>query len=72
MFKWRKQVREDETPDIYQIIPKAKIIPITDEPPEEGALIKRFSVDLEERLKCNMGQVKEDATMLEKLINNKP
>lgn len=72
MFKWRKQVREDETPDIYRIIPKAKIIPITDEPPEEGALVERFSVDLEERLKCNMGQVKEDATMLEKLINNKP
>ena len=39
---------------------------------DEGDIVKRFSIDLEERLKCNMGQVKEDATMLEKLINNKP
>lgn len=42
-----------------------------DEGGREDDFVERFSVDLEERLKCNMGQVKEDATMLEKLINNK-
>ena len=82
MFKWRKQVRRDETPDIYRIIPKARI-----EMPDqvrhdggiagqarndEGDLVRRFSIDLEERLKCNMGRAKEDACMLEKIINNKP
>ena len=30
------------------------------------------SIDLEEKLKCNMGRAKEDACMLEKIINNKP
>ena len=35
-------------------------------------IVGRFSVDLEERLKCNMGRAKEDACMLEKIINNKP
>ena len=39
---------------------------------DEGDLVKRFSIDLEERLKCNMGRAKEDACMLEKIINNKP
>lgn len=72
MFKARKQARKDEKWDIFRIIPKVKIIPITDEPPDEGALIKRFSIDLEERLKCNMRQSKDDAFMLEKIINNKP
>lgn len=35
-------------------------------------IVGRFSIDLEERLKCNMGRAKEDACMLEKIINNKP
>ena len=80
MFKWRKQVRRDEEPDIYRIVPKARIeMPdqvrhdgILNQVQDDGEIVRRFSIDLEERLKCNMGQVKEDATMLEKLINNKP
>ena len=79
MFKWRKQVRRDEEPDIYRIVPKARIeMPdrvrhdeILNQVQDDGEIVKRFSIDLEERLKYNMGQVKEDATMLEKLINNK-
>lgn len=39
---------------------------------DEGDIVKRFSIDLEERLKCNMRQSKDDAFMLEKIINNKP
>lgn len=38
---------------------------------DEGDIVRRFSIDLEERLKCNMRQSKEDATLLEKIINNK-
>ena len=90
MFKWRKQVRRDEEPDIYRIVPKARIeMPdqvrhdeilnqVQDDGiagqarNDEGDLVRRFSIDLEERLKCNMGRAKEDACMLEKIINNKP
>ena len=79
MFKARKQARKDEKWDIFRIIPKVEILKQVqdDEMPDQvrhddSDIVKRFSVDLEERLKCNMGQVKEDATMLEKLINNKP
>ena len=81
MFKWRKQVRRDEEPDIYRIVPKARIENrsrvgarddgILNQVQDDGEIVKRFSIDLEERMKCNMGQAKEDATMLEKLINNK-
>lgn len=39
---------------------------------DDSDIVKRFSIDLEERLKCNMGRAKEDACMLEKIINNKP
>lgn len=39
---------------------------------DDSDIIKRFSIDLEERLKCNMRQSKDDACMLEKIINNKP
>lgn len=78
MFRWRKKVRKDEDWDISRIVPKVEILNrsrvgarddvVQD---DEGDIVERFSVDLEERLKCNMGQVKEDATMLEKIINNK-
>ena len=93
MFKGRRRFRGDEEWDIFQIIPRVKILKQVqddeipgqarddgmqdDEMPDQVRhdgedIARRFSVDLEERLKCNMGQVKEDATMLEKLINNKP
>ena len=94
MFKWRKQVRRDETPDIYRIIPRVKIEKIPgqardddvqdDEIPGQARddgmpdqvrhddIVGRYSIDLEEKLKCNMGRAKEDACMLEKIINNKP
>ena len=39
---------------------------------DDSDIVKRFSIDLEERLKCNMQQSKDDAFMLEKIINNKP
>ena len=80
MFKGRRRFRGDEKWDIFQIIPKARIeMPdqarhdgiLNQVQDDEGDLVRRFSIDLEERLKCNMGQAKEDATMLEKLINNK-
>lgn len=52
------QARDDEMPDQVR---------------HDGEdIVGRFSVDLEERLKCNMGRAKEDACMLEKIINNKP
>lgn len=69
MFRWRKKVRKDEDWDISRIVPKVEILNQVQD--DEGDIVERFSVDLEERLKCNMGQVKKDATMLEKLINNK-
>lgn len=87
MFKGRKRFRGDEKWDIFQIIPRVKIEKIPgqardDEMPDqvrhdgvqddEGDIVGRFSIDLEERLKCNMGRAKEDACMLEKIINNKP
>ena len=90
MFKWRKQVRRDEEPDIYRIVPKARIeMPdqvrhdeILNQVQDDGIpgqarddgedIVGRFSIDLEERLRCNMGRAKEDACMLEKIINNKP
>lgn len=74
MFRWRRKVREGEDWDISRIVPKVEILnQVQDDVvrDDEGDIVERFSVDLEERLKCNMGQVKEDATMLEKLINNK-
>lgn len=52
------QARDDEMPDQVRH--------------DEGDIVGRFSIDLEERLKCNMGRAKEDACMLEKIINNKP
>lgn len=87
MFKGRRRFRGDEKWDIFQIIPRVKIEKIPgqardddvqdDEIPgqarnDEGDIVGRFSIDLEERLKCNMGRAKEDACMLEKIINNKP
>lgn len=87
MFKGRKRFRGDEKWDIFQIIPRVKIEKIPgqardddvqdDEIPgqardDDSDIAKRFSIDLEERLKCNMGRAKEDACMLEKIINNKP
>lgn len=88
MFKGRKRFRGDEKWDIFQIIPRVKILKQVqddgipgqardDEMPDqvrhdEGDIVGRFSIDLEERLKCNMGRAKEDACMLEKIINNKP
>ena len=87
MFKGRRRFRGDEKWDIFQIIPKVKIEKIPgqardddvqdDEMPDQvrhddSDIVKRFSIDLEERLKCNMGRAKEDACMLEKIINNKP
>lgn len=53
-----KQVQDDEIPGQARN--------------DEGDIVGRFSIDLEERLKCNMGRAKEDACMLEKIINNKP
>lgn len=53
-----KQVQDDEIPGQAR---------------DDGEdIVGRFSIDLEERLKCNMGRAKEDACMLEKIINNKP
>lgn len=88
MFKGRRRrFRGDEKWDIFQIIPRVKIEKIPgqardddvqdDEIPgqardDDSDIAKRFSIDLEERLKCNMGRAKEDACMLEKIINNKP
>lgn len=79
MFKGRKRFRGDEKWDIFQIIPRVKILKQVqdDEIPgqardDDSDIVKRFSIDLEERLKCNMGRAKEDACMLEKIINNKP
>ena len=85
MFKKRRRLREDEEWDISRIIPKVEILRsrvgarddvVQDDGEMPGQarhddIVRRFSVDLEERLKCNMGQVKEDACMLEKIINNK-
>lgn len=87
MFKGRKRFRGDEKWDIFQIIPRVEIEKIPgqardDDVQDDGIpgqardddsdIVKRFSIDLEERLKCNMGRAKEDACMLEKIINNKP
>lgn len=79
MFKGRKRGRRDKEWDIFEIIPKVKILKQVqdDEIPgqardDDSDIVKRFSIDLEERLKCNMGRAKEDACMLEKIINNKP
>ena len=69
MFKGRRRFRGDEKWDIFQIIPRVKILKQVQ---DDGEIVKRFSIDLEERLKCNMGRAKEDACMLEKIINNKP
>ena len=91
MFKGRRRFRGDEKWDIFQIIPRVKILKQVqdDEMPDrvrhdeilnqvqddgiagqarndEGEIVRRFSIDLEERLKCNMGRAKEDACMLEK------
>lgn len=78
MFRWRKKVRKDEDWDISRIIPRVEILNrsrvgarddvVQD---DEGDIVERFSVDLEDRLKCNMGRAKEDACMLETIINNK-
>ena len=103
MFKGRNRFRGDEKWDIFQIIPRVKILKQVqddeipgqardddvqdDEMPDqvrhdggiagqarndEEDIVGRYSIDLEERLKCNMGRAKEDACMLEKIINNKP
>ena len=79
MFKGRRRFRGDEKWDIFQIIPRVKILKQVqdDEIPGQARhdgedIVGRFSIDLEERLKCNMGRAKEDACMLEKIINNKP
>ena len=87
MFKGRRRFRGDEKWDIFQIIPRVKIEKIPgqardDDVQDDGMpdqvrhdgedIVRRFSIDLEERLKCNMGRAKEDACMLEKIINNKP
>ena len=84
MFKARKQARKDEKWDIFRIIPKVEILKQVQDDEiagqarndvvwhDEGDIVKRFSIDLEERLKCNMRQSKDDACMLEKIINNKP
>lgn len=98
MFKGRRRFRGDEKWDIFQIIPRVKILKQVqddgipgqardDDVQDDGMpdrvrhdvvrddgedIVGRFSVDLEERLKCNMGRAKEDACMLEKIINNKP
>ena len=84
MFKARKQARKDEKWDIFRIIPKVEILKQVQDDEiaglarndvvwhDEGDIVKRFSIDLEERLKCNMQQSKDDAFMLEKIINNKP
>lgn len=87
MFKGMKRGRRDKEWDIFEIIPKVKIEKIPgqvrhDDVQDDGIpgqardddsdIVKRFSIDLEERLKCNMGRAKEDACMLEKIINNKP
>lgn len=73
MFKGRKRFRGDEKWDIFQIIPRVKIEKIPGQARNDGEdIVGRFSIDLEERLKCNMGRAKEDACMLEKIINNKP
>ena len=79
MFKGRKRGRRDKEWDIFQIIPRVEILKQVqdDEIPgqardDDSDIVKRFSIDLEDRLKCNMGRAKEDACMLEKIINNKP
>ena len=88
MFKGRKRGRRDKEWDIFEIIPKVKIEKMPDhvrhdDVQDDGGMpdrvrhdgediVGRFSIDLEERLKCNMGRAKEDACMLEKIINNKP
>lgn len=73
MFKGRRRFRGDEKWDIFQIIPRVKIEKIPGQARDDDSdIVKRFSIDLEERLKCNMGRAKEDACMLEKIINNKP
>ena len=73
MFKGRRRFRGDEKWDIFQIIPRVKIEKMPGQVRHDGEdIVGRYSIDLEERLKCNMGRAKEDATMLEKLINNKP
>lgn len=87
MFKGRRRFRGDEKWDIFQIIPRVKIEKMPDQVrhdvvrddgipgqarDDDSDIVKRFSIDLEERLKCNMGRAKEDACMLEKIINNKP
>ena len=84
MFKIRRRLREDEEWDISRIVPKVEILnQVQDDGgmpdqvrhdvvrDDEGDIVRRFSIDLEERLKCNMRQSKEDATLLEKIINNK-
>lgn len=79
MFKGRRRFRGDEKWDIFQIIPRVKILKQVQDDgipgqarDDDSDIVKRFSIDLEERLKCNMGRAKEDACMLEKIINNKP
>lgn len=94
MFKGRRRFRGDEKWDIFQIIPRVKILKqvqddgipgqardddvqddegMPDQVRHDGEdIVGRYSIDLEERLKCNMGRAKEDACMLEKIINNKP
>ena len=103
MFKGRNRFRGDEKWDIFQIIPRVKILKQVqddeipgqarddgmpdqvrhDDVQDDGGMpdqvrhdgediVGKYSIDLEERLKCNMGRAKEDACMLEKIINNKP
>ena len=84
MFKGRKRGRRDEEWDIFEIIPKVKTLKQVqddeipgqardDDVQDDGEdIVGRYSIDLEERLKCNIGRAKEDACMLEKIINNKP
>ena len=82
MFKGRRRFRGDEKWDIFQIIPRVKIEKMPDQVRHDEIagqarndgedIVGRYSIDLEERLKCNMGRAKEDACMLEKIINNKP
>lgn len=57
------QARDDEMPD------RVRHDVVRDDGED---IVGRYSIDLEERLKCNMGRAKEDACMLEKIINNKP
>lgn len=62
-----RETAESTGLDIYEIIPRVHIIPIQlDDQPQREDFEKRFSIDVEERLRCNMSGT--DVSEIDKLL----